>query len=224
LATGAQAATLTVTAPTAGLEQYYGIGDVILPAFNKALGTLTGLTISTVAFLSEGATVAPAGPGPLPMVGTFNTFFTASVIGTSPYPSYTAPVQSVQAVVTPVNYLPGQTAGTADVQARFSNSFSISDAAVATGGFLLYGDPLDVRYTISASPTAGLNFALGDASRFIRANVTASATYTYDPAGTAVPEPASLVLLGAGLAGALAARKALALRPTSRLLPSPGIA
>ena len=87
LATGAQAATLTVTAPTVGLEQYYGEGDVVLPAFDKALGTLTGLTISTVAFLSEAATVAPTGRGPLPMVGTFNTVFTAWVAGTSPNPS-----------------------------------------------------------------------------------------------------------------------------------------
>ena len=100
---GAQAATVTVSAPLAGIDSYYGIGDIQAPVFNTALGTLTNATVSTQAFLSEYVVVGPTSNVPLPGAGTFNTVFTARVPGTTPGPTYTVPVQSIVVSLTPVN-------------------------------------------------------------------------------------------------------------------------
>ena len=194
LASHGHSATITVTGSLANtIDPYESIGDVMLPAFNTALGTLTGATVSTQAFLSESETVQPTGRGPLPASGSFNTVFTARVIHASAGPGYTAPVQTVTAsIARTMGY--GGDAGTATVQATFSNTFSLSAAAAANDGF-----PLDVRYTIYANPGAGLSFASGDSSN-TRVSGNVSVAYSYDPVGTAVPEPASMAMLGLGLA------------------------
>ncbi len=194
LATGAQAAVVTVSAPLAGIDSYEGIGDVFLPAFNTALGTLNSVTVSTLAFLSEVEIVAPTGGGPLPAVGSFNTIFTATVFGLSPNSSFTAPVQTVTALLTPSPGagIQGHNAGSATVRATFSNSFRAT--AATTDGF-----PLDIRYTIFANPTAGLGFDTID-SHSISASGNVSVAYDYTPTGTAVPEPTSMAMLAFGVA------------------------
>ncbi len=192
LATGAQAAVVTVSVPLAGVDAYEGIGDVFVPAFNTSLGTLNGVTVSTLAFLSEIEDVAPRGAGPLPAVGSFNTVFTALVLGVSPMSIYTAPVQTVTALIGPTIGFGGQTdVGRATVQATFSNSFA--------AGIPVDSLPLDIRYSIYANPTGGIGFATID-SHSVSASGTVSVAYDYTPAGTAVPEPASAAMLGLGVA------------------------
>lgn len=187
--TGARAAVETVSASLGAFDPYYSERDQVLPGFDATLGTLNSTTVSTRAFLSETVQVQSAAGAAFPGDGTFNAIYNAQVI---PTPLSDRSVRT-QSVSTPI-----AADGTALVTASFADSFTVSSADYSAAG------PLTVRYDIFAQPQAGLSF-LFDGSFHTTASGTV--TVSYDYAGTAVPEPASLALLGTVLVFALRPRK-----------------
>jgi len=198
LATGARAAVVTVSAPLAGIDSYEGIGDILVPTFNTALGTLNGATVHTVAFLSEYVLVGTRDAGPLPRAGTFSTVFTARVPGFSQGPTYTAPVQAVVTPLTPVSIGQPGSYGTGTVNAVFDNSFALT----ATDLPVVEESPFFIQYGIyvnPSNPAPGLGFP-SDGSHGVTVTGTVSVAYDYTPTGTAVPEPTSMAMLAFGVA------------------------
>lgn len=202
LATGAEAAVVTVNASLANsIDSYEGIGDILVPTFDTALGTLTGATIHTVAFLSEYVLVGTRDGSPIPATGNFTAVFTARVPGLFPFPTYTAPVQAVVTRLLPITYDfgfgPSGSYGTGTVSTVFDNTFALSatDLPVAEESpfFIQYG-----IYVNPSNPAPGLGFP-SDGSHGVGVSGTVFATYDYTPTGTAVPEPASMAMLGFGV-------------------------
>ena len=200
----ARAASITRTAvvPVGDLAQL-GI-DIFLPQFDPTLGTLTGATLSLTGQLTPGAVIEGNAVPATPFTARFTPQVRiVSVI--SPFPN--AQLYSV---------LSTQILGTESVPftppSSTAQTATGTPEAVEVGATLpLTGTPLnlagsgilDVFILGSSGLTNLTSFGLG----YFLANDNAAligqlaVTYTYTPAGTPVPEPASLALLGAGLLG-----------------------
>ena len=183
LATGAEAAVFTVSAPVGRFAPDTGEAFVQIPSFNAALGTLTDARVTTNATLSEQFSVIALSNVPAPTSGTFVSTFKASIAGASSQ----APAQTVTIG------LPG----TASV--NISNSFTAPAATIFSDG-----GPVFVEYSAYFTPVAGV-FQGSISSVRISATGTVTVAYDYTPVGatpgTSVPEPISIALMGTGLAG-----------------------
>lgn len=184
----ATAAVVTVTTPVAG-HQFVDPGqDVFVPQFDPALGTLTGVSASLTGQFTPGIVFgvnSPTFPS-LPPI-TFNPTVSFDMSGTHLAPQ-SATSSNGRAVGTPEAVAITQT---------YSPNFLPLNPAF----------PGDLDFYIIASSGTSLppgTFFTNDLGA-LEAQV--AVTYTYAPAGTPVPEPASLALLGAGLLGLGAVRQ-----------------
>ena len=190
LATGAEAAVVTVTTPLGVFDSYYSQRFQDVSYFSTALGTLNSFTVTTQASLTESVRVRTSGGSQVPASGQFNTHFEAFVFGTSASTStFNAPIQAIQVLLTPISF----DIGTGTVKAGFNNSFTIAAANFDAG----FTPPLTIRYGIYATPAGGLFFP--DDSSF-NTSVSGNVTVAYDYTPNAVPEPASLAMFGLGAA------------------------
>ena len=202
LATGAEAAVVTVTTPLGPFDPYYSELVQDLPRFDTALGAPNNITITTRAFLAESVRVQTSGGIQIPASGQFDTHFNAYVFGTSPsIVTFNAPTQAIQVRLTPFPLTPIRfDIGTGIVGAIFDNSFTIiinnSSGSAAPPSSIKY-DIYTIKYDIYATPTGGLFFP--DDSSF-STSVSGSVTVAYDYTPNAVPEPASLAMFGLGAA------------------------
>ncbi len=166
-----------------------------LPKFDPALGTLTGVTITTSTSITAEVSIF----NNTTSIQTF-TNATASVPVTVNAPSGSSTATATATIPSgslnpspPPNVFPGQTATATDV------------LNVATGDFGLYTGGGGSTASFSASAPSG-NFAGTSVPGVFfggtaNAGGTVTITYTFTPTQTSVPEPASLLLFGAGLAG-----------------------
>ncbi len=185
----AGAATITETAPVAGQSFFDPGKDVFLPAFDLALGTLTSASFSLTGTLTPGVTysanVVPIPPGTV----TFNPTISVSKIGggSSQLAKVTLLTETIPAVG-------GSATGTPET-INTTVPLSLTDLPVDQTNL----GQLD--FYILASGNAALppggNVPLDKST----INAQLAVTFTYTPTGTAVPEPASLTLFGAGVLG-----------------------
>ena len=187
--------------------------------FNQTLGTLTGVTAT---LSSSSITLS----GSVDVSGTGNTGFSAFLPSVVATPLIPGPGGAILAA-----NIPGQLTTSCNSNAAFectgSNSTSSSGEAVSSVTYSplsLFEGPTSIDLgpgltLVAESLIIGpqgtpvtVNSAFADAVW----TGTYDVTYTYTPASTAVPEPASLVLLLAGLGGLLGTRLLLRRTPYYR--------
>jgi hypothetical protein len=198
----AQAATVTDTAPVSGFSPALG-ADVFVPQFNPTLGTLTGASVSLTGQFTPQVVTPEAGSGGgalnlssaefNPQIGLLSVSSPLSVV---------LPLVLIQPLL--VEAVQGSTGAT----------LTGTPEAVDVTGFLpAIGTPLDpigsgiLDFSIEGSSGLTLNgIPLGDAySDLATLDGQVAVTYTYTLAqgdtsgGAAVPEPASIALLGVSL-------------------------
>jgi len=198
---GATAATITIDDPAfAGLFSSTSVSPVVLsgslPAFDPALGTLTGVTLSTIgsgsAFLTLDATAAGIHQGPL-YVSTTLLDAGASVLGVSGDSAF--------------GTIRGTATGPGPVLLQDGNSWtSTIDITSGLAGFLSAGSyALEILFHATVSGP-GLLDEPYVADTFDGSILLDAVTFTYTP----VPEPSTGLLVGLGLGLASAVRRARA--------------
>lgn len=185
----AGAATITKTVPI-GSGFAFDLGqDVLLPAFDPALGTLSGGSLSLTGTLTPrinyNANVTPIPPGtvtfrPTISVTNFNGLSQPFAIFT--LLTETAPATGGNATGTPE---------TINVTVPLSlTNLTVSQTL-----------PGQLDFYVQASSGAALPPGGNVPNDQGSINAQLAVTFTYTPTGTAVPEPASLALFGAGVLG-----------------------
>ena len=166
-------------------------GALTLQSFNPTIGTLTGVQLSLTGTGNFGGTVTNN--------GTRAETFRLNEDTTLTIGSATAGLNGLNtnfaSSQTFTNLAPGATAN--------FGPFSPSNTTTATPGNLAAFQAGPLSFTASTLTTTGTTGGGGNViTRFDTvASGVVTVTYTYDAPRTAVPEPASMALLGAGLAG-----------------------
>ena len=177
----AQAATVTDTAPITNFNPELG-ADIFVPQFDPALGTLTGASANLTGQFRPGTTYEP-GNATIPPPDALVVFAPKVVLDMS--------VQDLPTESVP--YGNGLVLGTPEA-VDITKLLSLTNLPVSPS---FPGDlDLFVSANSNGTPPPG-GFFVND-----RGTLTGQVevTYTYTPSA-AVPEPASLALLGAGLLG-----------------------
>ena len=166
-------------------------GALTLQSFNPTIGTLTGVQLSLTGTGNFGGTVTNN--------GTMAETFTLNENTTLTISSATAGLNGLN-----TNFASSQTfANLASGTTANFGPFSPSNTTTATPGNLAAFQAGPLSFTASTLTTTG---DVGRGGNVITsfdtvASGVVTVTYTYDAPRTAVPEPASMALLGAGLAG-----------------------
>ncbi len=162
---------------------------ISVAGFNSTLGTLTAVTVT----LSGNANLSGTVTNSSAAARTF-TVSTTTVL------SITSSAASVSGLTTGLNSSQSYT----NLAPNSPQAYGPFAPATTTSGA---GNPSDfLTATVSFTPTTNSNFsASGGTNAAINiaetAGGTVTVTYTYSAPATTVPEPASMALLGMGLAG-----------------------
>lgn len=211
----AEAASVTYTQffPGGNTPQGFQVTDwngsaqsVTLPQFNAALGQLTGVTLSLSGAINGSGTLTNTGSGPVD-VNSYDATIDISLLTPGTPVPWDSTLGGDLITISPVLY---HLASTLTVGAGASFSFSsptdgtasAADTAVLTPtDFAPYVGAGSLNFPLYATTTTVQETNGGDLTldQTVRAQAAASVTYTYDVPATAVPEPATAVLLGAGL-------------------------
>jgi hypothetical protein len=170
---------------------------LLLPQFDSSLGTLTGATIQI-----EGITqpqLEVLNTGTITGTGHGTTAASYSVAG----PGVFNLIASGSSGPQTLTVAPGDVSSSPPPSPIFFDPVvAIADLAAYTGPGTLAFIVTESQTTSGTTETPGADLAYGGTAS---ANLLLDVTYTYDAA--AVPEPASLALLGASLCGVAAIRR-----------------
>lgn len=195
----ANAATQTFSTTFGPTATDFTTGTLSLPGFDTSLGTLTGVDFAFSATGNFSGTVTNTAPTAQDFDITENSRLKVS-----------SSVSAINGLTANVEKSQSYTALASNASAAFgpsSNTASAPDYVSASGDDLTAFESGPVNFTVS---TLTGTTTLGGGGN-IRNSITTTAngstfvTYTYTaadvPTPTGVPEPASMALLGAGLAG-----------------------
>lgn len=187
----ASAAVIFISSAFGPTRTDFTTGVLTLQSFNPTIGTLTGVQLSLQGFGTFGGTVRNDGT----MAETFTIGENTTLIISSATAGLNGLNTSFALTQTFTNLPPGATANFGPFSPSITTPLTLGNLAAFQAGPLSF-----TAATLSSISTIGGG---GNVTTSIDALAGGVVTviYTYDEPRAAVPEPASMALLGAGLAG-----------------------
>lgn len=198
MASVSSAATITQTFTQPQSATTWSVANIAFNLFNPGLGTLNSVTFGYSGSFSQSASITVVVGVPAQTISAYTGIADILIYRNANFVNQLADLNATSPLVS----FPGITipAGST-VTLNGGNTFSLAPQSLATAPFIGVGTT-----SFSLAGTSGFSVSGGGLANFAvstSSGGTLSLVYTYDPQGSAVPEPSTLALSGLAAAALL---------------------